>query len=355
MGTIESSFNFITLFGYFLFFITLMYQLLLLREKQKLLDYVDDLKNNIKTLKKKMNEGLVSVPDSSYDFFTNLISYIKDNYKEQFNQEITSNNKIIDNKKTKSYMIYMLGYQSLNTAIKSFDDDHSIENTWRKIDSQLKPIIENYKIIHNKDFEIIIEKHIKQAKQSNTSSKHDSSHDGSGYEVLLQERKVEILRLKLKIQEQIDEIKELQEKLMQKYSDGNLESLDLEQSMIEIRKKLADAELTINSMNKELSNKTEQIYSLQTQLRDLPAINSNLNDEIIALKSELTEIQKDKKLTNKLNEEKQQALNSESLKRDQLIARFAQESKEFITLIESLENKEVEYLEKIKSLEAKLN
>ena len=151
---------------------------------------------------------------------------------------------------------------------------------------------------------------------------HQNVADSMDYSnVLISERKDEIKRLKSKIAQQFEEIWKLQSSLSTKDS-APADPQILQAGVDTFARQLKDAELCIETMDMEIQTLTAEVTRLEKQLEQQggaePEVSTGLSHK----------------------------------ERDEMIARFAQESKELMSCITGLEDNAQEQSEKIKQLEA---
>lgn len=150
---------------------------------------------------------------------------------------------------------------------------------------------------------------------------HDSVSDSMDYsDVLISERKNEIKRLKSQISQQFEEIWKLQNSLSGQ-SGAAPDPQALQAGVDTFSRQLKDAELCIETMDMEIQTLTSEINRLEKQLEQQQG--GSEADSGLAQQE-----------------------------RDDMIARFAQESKEMMSCITGLEDSTQEQSETIKKLEA---
>ncbi|MFK5984955.1 MAG: hypothetical protein QM479_05975 [Pseudomonadota bacterium] len=323
---------------------------LLKRDKSNLVNYVAHLKEKIKHLTKKIKE-LDSGDNSSYELISDTTKHIKSIYEEKFGHEIGTSESTINEDNSKDHFLHVFGYQALKATLTSLENSNTAAKTWEKITAQISVLIENFRIFPETQYETIIEQQVVekiklQDQQQSTSETPQQSKSidniaqkqqlaatkkaNPGSDQFIKDRKNEINRLKGQISSQFEEIWQLQNNISNKLSsstDTDVNSLSGDISSVS--RQLKDAELCITMMEADIATSDEEITGLKEQLE-----RANIKASAIPpSNSELTE---------------------EIKKKDALIARFAQESKEMITLIDGMEQNTDEQAKRIFELEAQL-
>jgi len=286
------------------------------------------------------------------------IEYIKDIYQEKFGHAIGEQETSVEENNSKEHFLFVFGYQALKAILSALDNSNAPEKAWSKIYQQLEPLIENYRIMPEKEFLTVLEEKVNEiVSEKNTDGDNNNDSDNteensnsfnsynanqkqqSDYDIdkanddlIIQERKNEIERLKTQINSQADDINALKELLTKKiYSlnDANGDdNSELVEAMEVISNHLRDAEFCISMMEADMQTQDEEIKELKDQL----------------------------KLAESQNTMPQKTMNAdefhnEILKKEQLIARFSQESKEMLTLIDGMEKDNDEKTKRISELE----
>jgi len=320
------------------------------RDKNNLLKYVADLKNKVNTLTEKIKE-LTDENEPIIELLTDTIDHIKTSYEDTFGHEIGKEGASTEEDNSKEHFLYVMGYQNLKATVTALENSNKAERIWDKISSQMGPLIENYRIMPEAQFETIVEEKI--IEQGGQSSNQNSSEDNleyahnqannkgsvtlvpsdtnTGRDEFINERKNEIERLKGQISSQYDEIWQLQNDLSSKVSQSSdPEMADLPEGIEKINRQLKDAELCITMMEADIATADEEMASLKEQLEQA-------NIKAAAIPSSNSELTEDIK------------------KKDAIIARFAQESKEMMSLIDGMELNADEQSKRILELEAQLS
>jgi len=328
--------------------ILLGFVILLKRDKNNLLSYVADLKNKVKQLTAKVKE-LTDEHEPVIELLNDTVDYIKIAYEDAFGHEMGKSETSIGEDNSKDHFLFVLGYQNLKATISALENSNSADHTWEKISSQMSALIENYRIMPETQFETMLaheaeEKIAEQGGQQSAQGELQSASNqnavkqkgsvtmavpasSSGSDEFIQERKNEIDRLKGKISSQFDEIWKLQSNLSSKVTESSdPEMSSLSEGIDSISRQLKDAELCITMMEADIATSDEEIISLKEQL-------DQANKKAAAIAPSDSELTEDIK------------------KKDALIARFAQESKEMMSLIDGMELNAQEQANKISELE----
>jgi len=169
----------------------------------------------------------------------------------------------------------------------------------------------------------------KDAHHESVSSSMDYSDN------LLNERKGEIARLKKRLSSQFEEIWTLQKKLSGS-TDQEPSIAELNTGIEAMNRQLKDSEMCIETMDMEIQTLNSELLNLRKKLKQQDQSASQ------ELPSGIKVTQSPLELENELK------------KKDQMIARFAQESKELLSCITGMEDHSDEQTEKIKQLENQL-
>jgi hypothetical protein len=308
------------------------YIIFLTRDKNNLIKYVADLKKKVSLLSTKL-KNLTEDNEPIITLLTDTIEHIKTAYQQTFGHDIGKTDTSTKENNSKEHFLYVIGYQNLKATVSALENSNNAERTWDKISAQMSALIENYRIMPETQFETIVEEKAQQdvAQQSKAPKKSVPTKKGSvtlvGRDQFINERKDEIDRLKGKISSQFEEIWELQNNISGKISQSSDPEINnMAEDIQSISRQLKDAELCITMMEADIATSDEEITSLNEQLEQ-----ANKKASIIPpSNSELTESIK---------------------KKDAIIARFAQESKEMMTLIDGMERNANEQTQRIKELE----
>jgi len=322
----------------FILIVMVGYILLQRRDKLNLLSYVNQLKEKVSQLKRKLIEK-DEMPSPIQVLLEEAIEHVKSSYEQTYGHEIgapTSTNE--DN--SKEHFIFILGYQSLKAELSAIENSRTAEKTWEKIASQLGPLVDNFrsqpevqKVIEKVEIPTESEAESEQlSKPVSTAAKSRSQKNKGSVSVdndLSTFRKGEIDRLKGQISTQFEEIFNLQLQLSQKVSDrDDTVSNEVNDGFEIITRQLKDAELCITMMDAEIQTANETILDLQEQLESIQStapVSGEHND-----------------------------LAEQLVKKDAFIDRTIQENKEMMTLIEGMEKHSDEQAKQITELEAEL-
>ncbi len=364
-----------------------------LRDRKNLKEYSLYLKELIKKLKKKIKEHEdEQSQERVQELIRAMIDHVRAEYQQQAGGEINDLlEEGLESKPSIEQFILITGFQMLSAELTALENSNEAEAAWEKIKNELMPLIQNFlqpalaaqnasadsaetepsedlqQRIENleqfkqlyfnlqknmveqvAEIEQLNQKIAELADSSENSAAimaiieknkthyigmgqllgmdkelhHQSVADGMDYsDVLISERKDEINRLKSKIARQFEEIWKLQSSLSTK--DGVPADLQTLQAGVDTyARQLKDAELCIETMDMEIQTLMAEVARLEKQLEQQggakPETSTGLSHN----------------------------------ERDEMIARFAQESKELMGCITGLEDNAQEQSEKIKKLEA---
>ncbi len=323
--------------------IFLVYLFLLKRDKNNLTGYIFFLKEKVKGLQTKLKD-LSDYENPVKDLLVDTIEHIKKVYSQNYGHDIGKLDTTTNEDNSKEHFVTILGHQSLKAILAAFDNSNTPEHTWEKISAQLSALIENYRVMPETQFETLLKSEVqkqceeKQLKSPETKAnqdnktkkidkdKSDKQTSNSGQDQFITDRKNEIERLKSQISSQFEDIWKLQNQLSSKASQStDKEVLSLGEGIEAIGRQLKDAELCMSMMEADIATSDEEIITLKEQLEE-----ANIRASAKPMgSSELTE---------------------EIKKKDAKIARFAQESKEMLSLIDGMEAHASEQSAMIKEL-----
>ena len=364
-----------------------------LRDRKNLKEYSLYLKELVKKLKKKIKEHEdEQSQERVQELIRAMIDHVRAEYQLQAGGEINESlEEGLGFKPSIEQFILITGFQMLSAELTALDNSNEPEAAWEKIKNELMPLIQiflqpalaaqavspdsskaetseglqqrienleqfkqlyfnlqknmaeqiteieqlNQKIAELADgsensaaIMAVIEKNkthyisMGQLLGMDKEQHHQSVADSMDYsDVLISERKDEIKRLKSKIAQQFEEIWKLQSSLSTKDS-APADPQILQAGVDTFARQLKDAELCIETMDMEIQTLTAEVTRLEKQLEQQggaePEVSTGLSHK----------------------------------ERDEMIARFAQESKELMSCITGLEDNAQEQSEKIKQLEA---
>lgn len=372
--------------------------IVILKDRKKLREYTGYLRDVIKKLKKQLKER--EEQDSQERVLAllhALVEHVRGIYQTQYDNEIPPTSEE-DDKPSVEKFILIAGYQMILAELSALENSNEADVTWEKIKNELTPLIENYlnlpaqpatgdvedndgsqALLENanqrienlekfkqlyfdlqnnmsksvKEIEVlnhqiaglaegsdkyadimaIIEKNkthyinMGQIIGMDSGQHHDSVADKMDYsDELINERKDEIKRLKSQIAQQFEEIWKLQTS-MSSQSGEKVSSEQLAKGIETYERQLKDAELCIETMDMEIQTLMSEISNLKHKLEEKADV-----AEVGTTAQEPSEAIKEK---------------------DQMIARFAQESKELMACITGLEDSNTEQSDIIKELEEK--
>jgi len=369
----------------------------ILKDRKKLREYSEHLKDIIKNLKDKLksNEEQDS-QERVLGLLNDLIEHVREQYQTQHGNEIASSSD--DDKLSVDKFILIAGYQTILAELSALENSNEAEVVWEKIKNELTPLIQNYlqpilsaqtatgdsddanlkaqlenseqRIenlekfkqlyfdLQNKmtnsvaeieqlneqiaqlaegsdsyaDIMAIIEKNkthyidMGQMIGMDKDKHHESVAEKMDYsDELINERKDEIKRLKSQISKQFEEIWKLQNNLSSQGGEGASPE-DLNAGIEAFARQLKDAELCIETMDMEIQTLTSELSNVKNQLKQPGEAGASGGAE-------------DKGLSQQ--------------ERDEMLARFAQESKEMMSCITGLEDSNAEQSKTINELEEK--
>jgi len=379
-------------------------------DRNKLKVYMDSLKEIIKTLKKKIQDKeSEQTEERILTLFNQLIDYVGQLHNIQ--DSGTGDNDADEKLSVEKFIIISL-YQTLVTTRNALENSHQAQASWEKINNELTPLIKNYlepvleasttdtavaadkeskeglkvqlenaeKHLSNLEkfkqlyFELqskladsvseiemlneqiakladgsdnadqimmIIEKnknhyiHMGQMIGMDKEAHHESVADNMDYsDNLINERKDEINRLKNQVAGQFEKIWALQNKLSAPSSGQLPDVSELNAGVDLMSRQLKDSEMCIETMDMEIQTLSSELSNLKAQLKKQTSSQSASPD--LAMEQAVAEMKE------------------EIEKKDQMIAKFAQESKELLSCITGMEDHSEEQSEKIKQLESQL-
>ncbi len=340
--------------------VLLGYILLLKRDKTNLTSYVSHLKEKVIILTKKIREH--NAQDNHFtELLVETIEYIKTTYEKTFGHEMGGSDTSIKEANSRDHFLFVVGYQGLKANLTALENSNTAKRTWEKFSSQMRPLIENYRIMPETQFENLLEEKVKQefvlqakhetkkafTRQEEQKSEkvgveqarseleilstHSDHEKDKASDEFINERKNEIKRLKSQIASQYEEIFKLHNvtsKNISKSSDPKV--VKLINSFESIGRQLQDAQSCITMMEEDIATSEKEIQSLNDQLEQA-------NFKIAAMPPSSSI------LTEKIK------------KKDSIIVRLERESKEMLSLIDGMEKSAVEQSQYIKKLEEQLN
>ncbi len=295
--------------------------IVVLRDRKKLREYTEHLKQIIKKLKKKFKESedqpsqekalssqqelpqqkVSKTSDADDDLKLQLENAAKQiNNLQQFKQLYFE----LQSKLSKS----VLEIENLNEKIAELSDGSEQHDA-------IQSVIEKNKAVYLEMGQMI---------GMDKEQHHESVANTMDYsETIISERKEEIKRLKSQIAQQFEDIRALQSGLTAK--EGKVPDPEVLSAGIEtVSHNLKDAEMCIETMDMEIQTQCSEISNLKNQLKQ----HRTSGNEAV-----LPEYQQDIK------------------EKETTIARFAQENKELMSCISGLESSNMEQSSRIKKLE----
>ncbi len=295
--------------------------IVVLRDRKKLREYTEHLKQIIKKLKKKFKESedqpsqekalssqqelpqqkVSKTSDADDDLKLQLENAAKQiNNLQQFKQLYFE----LQSKLSKS----VLEIENLNEKIAELSDGSEQHDA-------IQSVIEKNKAVYLEMGQMI---------GMDKEQHHESVANTMDYsETIISERKEEIKRLKSQIAQQFEDIWALQSGLTAK--EGTVPDPEVLSAGIEtVSHNLKDAEMCIETMDMEIQTQCSEISNLKNQLKQHRTSG---------------------------NEAKLSEYQQVITEKEQIIARFAQENKELMSCISGLESSNMEQSSRIKKLE----
>ncbi|MCU7834141.1 MAG: hypothetical protein KZQ83_02720 [gamma proteobacterium symbiont of Taylorina sp.] len=379
-------------------------------DRKKLKAYMLSLKETIKKLKKQLlDEENEQTEERILTLLNQLIDYVHQLNEVQENEYAGNNNS--EKLSVEKFIIISL-YQTLITTRNALENSNEAQASWEKIKNELTPLIENYlePILHDEASEIALnaeknnDEALKiqlenahkrlvnlekfkqlyfelQAKLSNSVAEievlnqkiadlaegsdnsaeilaiveqnkthyinmgqmiamdkeahHQSVSNNMDYsDNLINERKDEINRLKQQVAGQFEKIWALQNKLSNPPSGQAPDTNELNAGIEVMTRQLKDSEMCIETMDMEIQTLTSELSNLKMKLNQQDQLQKSSQDSNVN--------QPSLEMTDKLE------------KKDKMIARFAQESKELLSCITGMEDHSDEQSAKINQLESQL-
>lgn len=378
------------------------------KDRNKLKEYMHSLKKMIKELKKKI-QALENEKNEEriLTLFNDLISHVRDLH--QLKDEGAENEE--DKLSIENFIIVSL-FQTLTTVRNALENSNDAQDSWEKIKNEITPLIENYlqpiiikaqsqavqaeesgddslqtqlenanKRITNlekfKDLFFDLQSKLSDSvseieglnhkiaelaegsdnfdeimaiiQQNKThyinmgqmiamdkDAHHESVSSNMDYsDNLINERKDEISRLKHQISSQFEEIWALHNKLSNSSANKEPSTTELNSGIETMVQQLKDSEMCIETMDMEIQTLSSELLTLKNKLKDQQS--STSQNEPSKLPTTQSNIELENKIKNK----------------DQMIARFSQESKELLSCITGMEDHSDEQAAKINELEEK--
>ena len=288
----------------------------ILKDRGKLKDYTDYLKDVIKKLKKKL---LDNETEHSQEPITELLSDNDDNLNAQLEQ---ASQRIANLEKFKQ--LYFDLQDRLTTSVEEIEQlNQQIEGLAEGSDNfaDIMAISEQNKAQYINMGQMI---------GMDSASHHDSVAEKMDYsDALINERKDELKRLKHQVARQFEEIWGLQNRLTTT-SDQSPNPDELSAGIETMSHSLNDAQMCIETMDMEIQTLSSEITNLRNKLKQQGSAGSHSGNQSIELEKQVQE-------------------------KDQLIARFIQENKEMKSCIIGLEESNSEQSNTINRLQDKLN
>ncbi len=288
----------------------------ILKDRGKLKDYTDYLKDVIKKLKKKL---LDNETEHSQEPITELLSDNDDNLNAQLEQ---ASQRIANLEKFKQ--LYFDLQDRLTTSVEEIEQlNQQIEGLAEGSDNfaDIMAISEQNKAQYINMGQMI---------GMDSASHHDSVAEKMDYsDALINERKDELKRLKHQVARQFEEIWGLQNRLTTT-SDQSPNPDELSAGIETMSHSLNDAQMCIETMDMEIQTLSSEITNLRNKLKQQGSAGSGSGNQSIELEKQVQE-------------------------KDQLIARFIQENNEMKSCIIGLEESNSEQSNTINRLQDKLN
>ncbi len=307
--------------------------ILLKRDKTNLTAYVFHLKNKIKQLTKKL-KAFDTDTNPAFLLISDTLDYIKVTYEEKYGHELGQSGDSIKEDNSKEHFLYVFGYQGLKATLTSLENSNTPESTWEKIAAQMSALIENFRIVPETQFQTIIEQQVEQQlieKEDETqNSKLDKPDTKPTIDSSEKQSLGSVTLSKDSASNQFEEIWNLQKNISNKVSSSSdPEFKGMSEGMESVTRQLKDAEMCMTMMEADIATSDEEIIQLKEQLEQANSRASAVPESNL----DLTESIK---------------------KKDAIIARFTQESKEMLSLMDGMEANADDQTKRIHELEEQL-
>ncbi len=330
-----------------------------LRDRKNLKEYSLYLKELVKKLKKKIKEHEdEQSQERVQELIRAMIDHVRAEYQLQAGGEINESlEEGLGFKPSIEQFILITGFQMLSAELTALDNSNEPEAAWEMIKNKLMPLIQNF-----------LQPALAAQAVSRDSSKAETSEGLQQRIENLEQFKQLYFNLQKNMAEQITEIEQLNQKIAE-LADGSENSAAI-MAVIEKNKTHYISMGQLLGMDKEqhhqsvadsmdysdvlISEGKDEIKRLKSnnahQLKDAELCIETMDMEIQTLTAEVTRLEK--QLEQQGGAEPEVSTGLSHKERDEMIARFTQESKELMSCITGLEDNAQEQSEKIKQLEA---
>ena len=386
--------------------------IVVLRDRKKLKNYSDSLKEMIKKLKKKLQEREDEQnQERILELLNALIEHVREQYQAQFGNEIApTEEEDADASDVPSVekFVFIAGFQTIIAELSALENSNDPETTWTKIKNELTPLFQNY-------LEPILAKQNLGAQSIlNESISNETDDDSLKAQLENASKRIENLEkfkqlyfdLQSKLSQSVADIEGLNQQLLElsEGSDnfdtirqiieknkthylqmGQMIGMDKEQHHGSVANSMDYSEAIINErkdeikrLKSQISQQFEDIWKLQSRMSDgsakppkaeelsagIETISRNLKDAEMCIETMDMEIQTlTSEITNLRNQLQEQSGGAGAgsaeekqtvAEKEAMIARFSQESKELMSCITGLEDDNQLQSNRIKELEGQL-
>ncbi|MCU7831635.1 MAG: hypothetical protein KZQ56_03285, partial [gamma proteobacterium symbiont of Lucinoma myriamae] len=251
----------------------------ILKDRKKLKEYSDYLKEVIKKLKKKLQESEDKQNQERVLALLNaLIEYVREQYQAQYGNDIAPSNEeeAVDDRPSVDKFVFVAGFQTMIAELSALENSNEPDVTWEKIKNELTPLFNNY-----------LEPILSQQELSETSAATDDNlekqlENANKRVDNLEKFKQLYFDLQSKLSKNVVEIENLNQTISE-LSDGS-ENYDAIQSIIEKNKVLYLEMGQMIGMDKEQHHK-----SVANKMDYSEALINERKDEIKRLKGQIAQ------------------------------------------------------------------
>ncbi len=367
------------------------------KDRKNLKEYSLYLKELVKKLKKKIKAHEEQQSQERVEeLIRAMIDHVRTEYETQAGSEISrSLQEGLESRPTIEQFILITGFQMLSAELTALENSNEPQAAWEKIKSELMPLIQNFLQ------PILAAQDSKPGSEPSASTNLEQQLAEAQQRIKnLQQFKQLYFNLQKNMAEQLTEVEQLNQKIAE-LADGSenaalimtiieknkthyiamgqLLGMDKEQHQAGVTDSMDYSDVLIserkdeiNRLKNKIAQQFEEIWKLQhslsnkegtpadpqalqsgvetiaCQLKDAELCIETMDMEIQTLTAEVTRLEKRLKQQNEA-ESGSGVLQKE---RDEMIARFDQESKELMSCITGLEDNAQEQSEKIRQLEA---
>ena len=366
----------------------------ILRDRKNLREYSHYLKELVKKLKKKIKEHEdEQSQERVQELIRAMIDHVRAEYQQQAGGEINNSLEAgLESRPSIEQFILITGFQMLSAELTALENSNEAAAAWEKIKNELMPLIQNF-----------LQPALAAQNASRESAAAEPADDLQQRIANLEQFKQLYFNLQKNLAEQVTEIEQLNQKMAELadgsensaaimaiieknkthyISMGQLLGMDKEQHHQSVANSMDYSDVLIserkdeiNRLKSKISQQFEEIWKLQSslstknespadlqmlqagvdtyarQLKDAELCIETMDMEIQTLTAEVTRLEKQLEQQGGTGAEAQADTGLSQKEREEMIARFAQESKEMMNCITGLEDNAQEQSEKIKQLE----